>query len=242
MTSSLPPANAPGWIKICGIMRRADAQLAAELGANALGFIFAPSPRRIAPADAAAIIAELPAHLLPVGVFVNATPEDMLAAARQSGVRALQLHGHEPAGCAALLRDFPLIKALAAPPELSLDVRALPEIAGLAAAYRDWEKFAAAWLLDQKIAPGRRHAIAPFPAQARWILAGSLDPAAVHAAIRDLFPWGVDVASGVESSPGVKDPARLRDFIANARAGFASLAANQPASDPPASDWMKAAL
>ncbi len=236
---ALPPASHPGWIKICGMTRLEDALLAAECGAHAAGFIFAPSPRRIEPEAAAAIIARLPPEVLPVGVFVNASAAEMLAAAQRSGVRALQLHGHEPAAGMEALSAYVLIKTLLIPPDIQMEVQPPGgdlnpmlftneprQAAGNgtgefpARDYWQWRERADAWLFEQKTGPREAADNWRFPGDARWIYAGRLLPETVPRAIAALHPWGVDAASGIEARPGVKDPAKLREFITNARAAF----------------------
>ncbi len=239
----LPAASQPGWIKICGITRVEDALLAAECGAHAIGFIFAPSPRRLSPEAARAIIEKLPAEVLPVGVFVNASAEEMLEVARRSGVRALQLHGHEDAGIAADCQNFLCIKSLLIPPEVRIAFRRppVPDLPSdtdktpdfehypeLKRDYLGWRDRADAFLYEQKRDSRAGAAGETFPATRRWIYAGRLFAESAAGIIRTLHPWGVDVSSGIESSPGVKDPGKLRAFIANARAAFQAMT-NTPA-------------
>ena len=204
--------------KICGLTELEDARLAVDCGADALGFVFAPSPRRISPERAAEIIAGLPASVVTVGLFVNEEPETVEQVVAVSGVSAVQLHGEEPpavvaelAGCGRLRRgDFgPVIKALRVADADSLDaIESYPEASAfLLDAYCpdrpggtgqrfDWA------LARQAVARGR-----PI------ILAGGLDPDNVARAIAEVRPFAVDVSSGVEASPGRKDPEKLRRFL-----------------------------
>jgi len=200
-------------VKICGITNLEDALLAAEMGADALGFIFyPPSPRSIEPDSARGIIDQLPPFVTTVGVFVdeNATTVKELAAA--VGLDWLQLHGQEsPEYCRSL--GLRVIKAFRIQDEASL---------APLAAYRD---AAQAFLLDA-CRPGRmggtgetfdwrlaREALKYGPI----ILAGGLTPENVGQAIKMAAPQAVDVASGVETAPGKKDPIKLRAFFAAVR-------------------------
>jgi phosphoribosylanthranilate isomerase len=221
-------------VKICGITRLPDALAAVEAGADALGFMFYErSPRYVRAAAAAQIIRELPPRVTRVGVFVNATEEEVRRTAAECGLDALQFHGEEsPEFCARfggevsadVLRTlsraadgglgpvFRVIKAFRIRDADSLD--ALP-------AYR-----CGAWLLDSYV-PGQPGgtgstfnwdlAIEAGRAGRPVILAGGLVPENVAEAVRRVRPYGVDVSSGVESAPGRKDPARVRAFVQAAR-------------------------
>jgi phosphoribosylanthranilate isomerase len=196
-------------IKICGLTRLEDALLAAELGADALGFNLWPGSKRHLDADAVrAIVDRLPPLVTAVGVFVNQPPTDVLSLAAQSGVQAVQLHGDES------WEDvngypIPAIKAFrVAGPESLADlhryrVRAVLLDAPSAGFGGSGQTFD--WALAAEVA---RHA--------RVILAGGLNPENVAAAVRAVRPYAVDVASGVERAPGVKDPEKLRRFVENA--------------------------
>jgi phosphoribosylanthranilate isomerase len=191
-------------VKVCGVTRRDDALLAAGLGADALGFIFWPKSKRyLTPAAARPIVDALPPFVTPVGLFVDEAPAAIEAAARAAGVRAVQLHGSEtPADCRAL--SLPVLKAVGVEGEASLERADEYEVAGL--------------VLD---APGGGGSGRPFDwaaveqrrPRAPFLVAGGLTPDNVGEAVRRLRPYGVDVASGVESSPGVKDPRKLERFF-----------------------------
>jgi phosphoribosylanthranilate isomerase len=198
-------------VKICGITRLEDALAAAELGADALGFNLWPGSRRhLRPEAAREIASRLPPFVTAVGVFVNQGPAEVLRLAAAAGVAALQLHGDEaPGDCEGL--GLPVIKSfrVAGPADLAA-----------VSAYRA----AAAVLLDSRSegfgGSGRafdwelaRQARGPKP----LILAGGLTPENVAEAVRAVRPWAVDVASGVESSPGIKDRERMARFIRAAR-------------------------
>jgi len=196
-------------IKICGITRREDAELAVELGASALGFNFYPrSPRYLAPAPAAEIVAKLPPTVIAVGVFADETDTAHVASvAREARVTALQLHGPRfPENNRHL--GYPVIRAVA------VDAGFKPEaLCGLEAAAFLLDAF------DPVSIGGTGRAIDWAKARAatrygRVILAGGLTPENVGEAIRQVRPLAVDVASGVELSPGVKDPDKLHAFFA----------------------------
>jgi phosphoribosylanthranilate isomerase len=192
-------------VKICGITRLEDATAAVALGAHALGFVFWPeSPRRVDPGLARSIIAALPPFVTPVGVFVNQSSEYVNLVAAVAGLGAVQLHGDEsPAFADAMVR--PVIKAVttgrsgeepavgAWPPRVTLllDVHDRARRGGTGQRV-DWD--VAARLVRER----------------RCVLAGGLDAGNVGEAIARVRPFGIDVSSGVERSPGVKDHDRLR--------------------------------
>ena len=201
----------PTRIKICGITRLEDAELAMELGASALGFNFyPPSPRYIAPGDAFGIIRRLPPFGVTVGVFADETDLNHVTdVAREAGVNVVQLHNPGvPTSVGATLGRHPLIWTVAVANGLR------PE---------DLEDLkASAFLLDVSHPTLRGGTGKTFDwglareakKYGRIILAGGLTPENVSEAIRIARPYAVDVASGVESSPGKKDPAKLRAFFA----------------------------
>jgi phosphoribosylanthranilate isomerase len=208
-------------IKVCGVTREADALLAADLGVDAVGFNFAPgSPRRLEPGRARALGAALPPFVVRVGVFVDAGPEEIEAVAGRAGLHVAQLHGEEtPAMCAAL--GVPWYKAHRVGAGFRAD------------AVRRWG--GGAFLLDaadpeRRGGTGRTFDWAVARAAAahgRVILAGGLTPDNVAAAIAAARPYAVDVSSGVESAPGVKDPDLLRAFVRRARDAAARLRAEE---------------
>ncbi|MGH9541664.1 MAG: phosphoribosylanthranilate isomerase [Terriglobales bacterium] len=206
-------------IKICGITSLADALLAAEAGADAVGFVFAAaSPRRVTIEQAAAITRELPAGLLKVGVFVDADPAAMCDAARRAALDVLQLHGEEPLAVAPLLAPWTSWKTLHMGQPGYLEVAA------------EWGDRAGALLLDSGNARARGGTGRAFDWRQvaaleglRLIVAGGLRPETVAECIACTGAWGVDVSSGVESAPGRKDPRRLRAFVRAAQDAFASL-------------------
>jgi phosphoribosylanthranilate isomerase len=201
------------FLKVCGITRLSDAQLAVAHGATALGFVFWPrSPRAVTAEQAAAIAAALPPEVMRVGVFVNESIDGIRRIAALAGLTAVQLHGDEPPAYAGALA-WPVLRSV------TLDTAAA---AGLA-----WGG-ATTFLLDaadverrggtgQRVDWTRAAALAR---ERRVVLAGGLTPANVAEAIATVRPCGVDVSSGVEQAPGVKDKEKMVDFLRNARAAF----------------------
>lgn len=195
-------------VKLCGITRLEDALVAIEAGADALGFVFhPPSPRYIQPEDAAEIIARLPAFVATVGVFVDRPAEVVRQIARTARLGTAQLHGAEsPEYCESLGLRY--IKAFRLREESDLEQLA---------AYGPGKEF----LLDSFSASAEGGTGQAFDwrwakAAARYgriVLAGGLTPENVAAAIRVARPAAVDLSSGVESAPGIKDHARVRAFL-----------------------------
>ncbi len=194
------------WIKICGITNLEDACQACSLGVDALGFIFAPSPRKISPDTAREIILHLPPSIQKVGVFVDEKIEEVKRIFDLCGLNTVQLHGREtPEYCREIA--LPVIKAIRVK-----DTRSLEEI--------DRYPFASilldAWADDRAGGTGKT-----FPweiareigSKRTFILSGGLNPGNVGEAIRRLHPAGVDVGSGVEKSPGLKDLFKMREFV-----------------------------
>jgi phosphoribosylanthranilate isomerase len=201
------------FLKICGVTRLADARHAVEQGATAIGFVFwSGSPRYIEPIRAAGIMAALPVHVTTVGVFVNETVKGIKDVIARTGLRLIQLHGDEtPSHAAALER--PVIRAVT--------LERIDEAA------RVWP-VDTLWLLDSSDPArggGTRAPIdwtraADAARQRRVILAGGLTPENVAEAIGVVRPYGVDVSSGVEDAPGVKNPEKVTRFVSNARRAF----------------------
>ncbi len=198
------------FVKICGLTRREDVEVALGAGADALGFILWPGSRRaVTPAHVASIARDVPAGVLTVGVFVDASLDEIRAARDVAGLRAVQLHGSEPVSYAGALGGR-VLRALgveadgefdAWPADVLMVVDAIDPVSrGGTGTTIDWTRAA-------RMARRRR-----------TLLAGGLTPANVAEAVTTVRPYGVDVASGVEQAPGVKDAARVRDFVAAARA------------------------
>jgi phosphoribosylanthranilate isomerase len=213
------------WIKICGNTSLEDARLAVEAGADAVGFVFAPSPRRVTADQAARIAPHLPDTVEKIGVFVNAALDEIATTVEHCGLSGVQLHSECDAGLAASLRAR-------LGPRLRM-VRVVPfgaEASSHAAAI-DSDPHVDAVMIDSRTATAAGGTGIAFDWTAargplfesregrkQRIVAGGLNPANVAEAIATLRPWGVDVVSGVESTPGRKNLARVREFIANARA------------------------
>lgn len=197
------------FVKICGITNESDALFAVAMGADALGFIFAPSTRQVAPVVARDIARRLPPEILTVGVFRNETPQRVAEIVNANGLRAAQLHGHEsPAEVAYVKQRVPfVIKAFAAGDRLLEKLAEYPADAVLLDADDPGSGHVFDWSLAEHL-----------PVDRRVILAGGLDADNVAEAIERVHPWGVDVASGVEASPGHKDPRKVRAFINAAKA------------------------
>ena len=190
-------------VKICGITRAEDARLAASLGATAIGFIFWPSsPRAISPLRARAIVDALPASVTTVGVFVNAGRDEIEAAADEANLQAVQLHGDETPDLARSLSRR-VIKAITLAGDIDERVNEWPGTMLLLDAHDAAKRGGTGRVIDwdRAAAIARAHDV---------ILAGGLGPANVADAVARVRPAGIDVSSGVESSPGIKDPGKLR--------------------------------
>jgi len=221
-------AGSPIWVKICANTSLEDAQIAAEAGADAVGFVFAPSPRRVTVAQVAKIVPHLPAKVEKIGVFVDAESDEICATVRGCALNGVQIHSANRTRLGAQLRkEFgPGLRilgvvhfgenasqqasALSADPSFDavlVDSRTKEAVGGTGTAF-DWA--VARSTLFERLEP-----------RMRLVAAGGLTPANVAEAIAILRPWGVDVASGVEAAPGRKDPEKIRRFVANARASGA---------------------
>jgi phosphoribosylanthranilate isomerase len=219
------------FIKICANTNLEDARLAAELGVDAVGFVFAPSKRRVTPEQVAEITRELPADLAKVGVFTSTDAAEIVRTAKVAGLTAVQLHSRfDPklvdainAGSGGVLHVVQVVDV-----RVGMEMEELRSVltavlshpyvlvalldashggvSGGTGRSFDWERTAAEVLAVQEATGG-------------WVIvAGGLNAENVGEAIAAFAPWGVDVASGVESAPGKKDPERLRAFVAAARA------------------------
>ena len=198
-------------IKICGITNREDALCAVDAGADALGFVFyEKSPRYVLPEKVRQIISELPPFVTTVGLFVNAAPDTIRQTMRISGLNVIQLHGDESAEDCRL-NPYPVIKAVRIKDADSLagidryNVSAL-----LLDAWNDQQYGGTGESFDWQLAKS-------LTAGQPLILAGGLNPDNVAEAIRVVNPYGVDVSSGVEVSPGHKDHNKIRKFIQQVR-------------------------
>jgi phosphoribosylanthranilate isomerase len=207
------------FVKVCGITTEDDALLAVALGADALGFVLAPgSPRQVRPSEARDIVGRLPrGEVITVGVFRDERPERVAEIVNTVGLKGAQLHGREPLTDVRYVRErVPLViqafgagdPAVAAAANGPADVVLIDAPAPGSGRAFDWA-----------LAEGA-------PGGMRLLLAGGLTPGNVGSAIRQVRPWGVDVSSGVETSPGSgrKDPRRLRRFVEAAKEAGRELA------------------
>jgi phosphoribosylanthranilate isomerase len=205
-------------IKMCGTTHGEDALKAVELGVDAIGFIFAAkSPRYIAPETARTITKALPPFISATGVFVNEKLQDIVEIAHYLGLKALQLHGKEsPSFCAKLARALPsatVVKAFRVGPHCT------------ASDFTPYNDAVGGFLLDTYV-PDQDggtgiafdwHVLSSLQLQKPCILAGGLSPENIRTALKVARPYGVDVNSGVEYRPGVKDHARLARFVTHVR-------------------------
>ena len=201
-------------VKICGITSAADALASVDAGANMLGFNFYPqSPRQISEAAATKIRVQLPKRVKVVGIFVNRLPADVVTLRQSLALDFVQLHGDEPPETVAeLTRRAPVIKAFRLETDFALPI--LAEYPGVFAYLFDGAN------RGQYGGTGRTTDwdVARRAAQShRVILAGGLRVENVAAAVRIVRPYGIDVASGVETEPGRKDPGLVREFIQEVR-------------------------
>jgi len=213
------------WVKICGTTNLEDALAAVDAGADAVGFVFAESPRRVEPAVAADITRALPDHIEKVGVFVNETAERISEIVRQVDLTIVQLHGDESLEFANELAEHRRLRVIPVVPitkirelehqtgggvrirgpliDTILIDSAIPDKRGGTGRTWDWG-----------LRPGFTQVVR---GKVNIIVAGGLTPLNVRAAIKTMLPWGVDVASGVEREPGRKDHARVREFVQAAK-------------------------
>jgi phosphoribosylanthranilate isomerase len=198
------------FVKICGLTSEEDSLLAIGMGADALGFNFVPgSKRQIAPQKAREIVRRLPAETMTVGIFRDELPERVIEITHKAGLRAAQLHGRETAEQTRTVRaQVPIvIKAFSAGDPLLATVGEF----GADIVLIDGAEPGSGEVFDWSLAEG-----APLAGH-RVLLAGGLHPGNVAEAIERVRPWGVDVASGVERTPGHKDAVKVREFVAAAR-------------------------
>lgn len=201
-------SDSPLRVKVCGLLRVEDAVLAVELGATAVGFIFWPrSPRFIDPATARTIASALPPAVARVGVFVDQAAEFVKQVAETVPLDAVQLHGNESVADYAQV-GVPLIKAIAVSIPFDGSVMdAVPEdVTVLLDAHDPERRGGTGRTIDWSVA-------AAMAARRPTILSGGLNPLNVSEAVGRVRPYMVDVSSGVESAPGVKDPTKLRAFF-----------------------------
>jgi phosphoribosylanthranilate isomerase len=214
------------FVKICGITNEDDALLAVAMGADAVGFVFAPSPRQVAAKQVYDITTRLPPEILTVGVFRDEHPKLVLDTVNRAGLKAAQLHGDESAETVAQVAGALrwVIKAYpAGSPKVARASGLATDLILLDAPSPGSGKMFD-WTLAGEVPEGMR-----------LILAGGLDADNVADAVRAVEPWGVDVSSGVEKSPGRKDPLKVKRFIERAKA--AAPTPYQPDDDRFVYDW-----
>lgn len=203
------------FVKICGITSEEDALLAVGLGASAVGFVFAPSPRQVAASKVGDIVKRLPQDTVSIGVFRDESPERVVELVTRAGLTGAQLHGSETPASTQYVRE-----------RVGFVIKAFPAASPRLAAA---DEFGADLVLVDAPSPGSGRLVdfavlEGLEDASRLVLAGGLTPENVTEAIHRVQPFGVDVSTGVEAAPGVKDPRKVAAFIAAARAA---------APDPP---------
>jgi phosphoribosylanthranilate isomerase len=220
---------APIWIKICGNTSLEDALMAAEAGADAVGFVFAPSPRRVTAAQVADIVPRLPASIEKIGVFVDATLEEIVSTVQACDLTGVQLHFDAASELPAQLHEQlgPKLRILSV---VHFDAGNCEHPAARMAVHAR-NPHVDAVLVDSRTEmavggtgvtfdwAGARKTLFQDGRACKLIAAGGLNPDNVAEAIAALQPWGVDVVSGVEAAPGRKDRTKVREFVARASGG-----------------------
>lgn len=222
------------FVKICGITSEADALVCVGLGADALGFIFSPSPRQVKVGTVRDIVRRVPREVLTVGVFRDDARQRVVDIAGEAGLGAVQLHGHETAEDSRWIRRH-----------TACTIRAFS--AGNPAIGR-FDEFGADYILIDGASPGSGEVFDWRLAEGvvdhgRMIVSGGLHAGNVGDALAHLQPWGVDVCTGVEAEPGRKDPHKVRGFIHAVRDATELQQRLRERDEPPASpstpyDWM----
>ncbi len=210
------------WVKICGTTNLEDALMAIEAGADAIGFVFAPSRRQVTATEVARIVGQMPEHVEKIGIFLNESAERVVRVAEEAGLSGVQLHGAESLQSVRRLKEsaprLKIFKGIHVSPTLPADLHlwlesgvadavlldsGSPQKGGGTGKTFDWESAG--------------HVISGAPKGSRLVVAGGLSPENVAHAITRMRPWGVDVVSGVEAEVGRKDPRKVRAFIDAAR-------------------------
>jgi phosphoribosylanthranilate isomerase len=200
-------------VKVCGITKPADAHLAVDAGADAIGLVFAESPRRVSVEEARRIAAALPENVLKVGVFVDADPEKMLRIAREVGLDLVQLHGDETPETVTAVRDagVKVMKALRVRDAASLEaLEGYEADLYLLDAYSEIARGGTGESFDWGVAKSMR-------GRDNIVVAGGLGPENVREAVELFEPYGVDASSSLEDEPGKKNDERVRRFVLAAK-------------------------
>ncbi len=200
-------------VKICGVTNAGDARVAADAGADAVGLVFAESPRRIGVEEARGISLALPENVIRVGVFVDAEPAEVLRISRQVGLDLAQLHGDEPRGTVTAVREggVKVMKALRVKSAASLE--ALDEYEAdlfLLDAYSAEARGGTGERFDWGVAKSMR-------GRDNIVVSGGLGPENVREAVELFEPYGVDASSSLEDEPGKKNEERVRRFVLAAK-------------------------
>jgi phosphoribosylanthranilate isomerase len=203
------------FVKICGITNEEDALLAVAMGADAISFVFAAgSTRQVTATQVADIVKRLPPDITTLGVFKNEHPDRVVEIVHRCGLTGAQLHGHETADqCRSVAQRVNFVVQAFAAGDKTIDrARDYPvEVVLL-----DNPKPGSGELFDWSLVDG-------VPDGKKLLLAGGLDPDNITDAVTKVRPWGVDVSTGTEASPGRKDARKVRAFVANARAAAAQI-------------------
>lgn len=218
------------FVKVCGTTSEEDALLAVAMGADAVGFVFAPSTRQIAPQQAGDIAKRLPPEIVTVGVFRDHAPQRVVEIVNGMGLKGAQLHGRETPEQVRWIRE-----------RVPMVIKAFPAGDPAVRNALDWK--ADVVLLDAP-SPGSGQVFdwrlaGDVPDGCRLMLAGGLTPDNVADAIAGTKPWGVDAVSGLEAEPGRKDARKVRAFVANARAAAPPVYESDEAAPY---DWMEDSL
>ncbi len=228
------------WIKICGTTSLEDAKVAVDAGADAVGFVFAASPRRVTPEIVREIIHALPSSVEKIGVFVDASADDIVATVEAAGLTGVQLHREYPDSDGSNMRQrlrkstesLRVVRVASYDGDFAGFARRLQSLAALPVADGDPTVVLVDTRVGDKVGgtgiafdwDAAQNAFHRHAANLRLIAAGGLQPETVRQAIQTMQPWGVDVCSGVESVPGRKDRRRVTEFIRSARAAAVEFA------------------
>lgn len=214
------------FVKVCGITNEEDALLAVAMGADAIGFVFAPSSRQVATETVRDITKRLPHGIVTVGVFRDEHPDIVVKTVLAAGLHGAQLHGREPFSEVASVRSrlpFVIQAFPAGDDTLRHAAKSTADVVMV-----DSPTPGSGSVFDWSLAEGT-------PDGVRLLLAGGLDAGNVAAAVANVRPWGVDASTGLESAPGRKDPTKVRLFIEAAKRAGDELESGgwSPAADPP---------